>query len=191
MADALFTSVEQRVLGLLFGQPTRRFQSVDLIRLAGSGTGATHRVVKRLSGSGLVRESVEGRQKYYQANADSPLFEELVALVGKTVGVAGTLREALDPVTDRIHAAFVYGSVAASRDDASSDIDVMVVADDLDYPTLFEALHGAEQQLGRPVGVNLLTAAEWRRKRNRSDSFVARVADGPRIFVIGSDDVLD
>jgi len=38
VAAALLTPVQQRVLGLLFGQPERRFQSAELIRLAGSGT---------------------------------------------------------------------------------------------------------------------------------------------------------
>jgi hypothetical protein len=33
-ADALFTPVQQQVLGPLFGQPDRRFQSGELIRLA-------------------------------------------------------------------------------------------------------------------------------------------------------------
>ena len=54
VASALFTPVQQRVLGLLFGQPERRFQSAELIRLAGSGTGAVHRQLQRLEQAGLV-----------------------------------------------------------------------------------------------------------------------------------------
>ena len=95
LANALFTPVQQRVLGLLFGQPERRFQSVALIRLAGAGTGATHRLLQQLAASGLVRASMEDWQKYYQANPESPVFEELVRLIRKTVGLAGPLREAL------------------------------------------------------------------------------------------------
>lgn len=85
LADALFTPVQQRVLGLLFGQPRRRFQSAELIRLADAGTGATHRVLKRLAVSGLAWVSVEGRQKYYQANAESPVFQELCGLAEKSL----------------------------------------------------------------------------------------------------------
>ena len=44
IADVLFTPVQQRVLALLFGQPDRKYQSGELIRLAGSGTGAVHRL---------------------------------------------------------------------------------------------------------------------------------------------------
>jgi hypothetical protein len=191
LADALFTSVQQRVLGLLFGQPERRFQSVELIRLVGSGTGATHRMIKRLAQSGLVRESVEGRQKYYQANPDSPVFEELVALVRKTVGLLGPLRTALGPLVGDEGAAFVYGSVAEGKDRADSDVDLMVIADELDYPTLFEALQPVERQLGRPINANLMTPAEWRRKRAWSEGFSARVDAGPRLFVLGSENELE
>jgi predicted nucleotidyltransferase len=191
LAGALFTPVQQRVLGLLFGQPQRRFQSVELIRLAGSGTGATHRVLKRLAESGLVRASVEGRQLYYQANSKSPVFKELAGLVRKTVGIVGPLREALSPLAKGIRAAFVYGSIASGMDRAQSDIDLMVIADDLDYPALFEAVQAAERQLGRAVSPNLMSAKEWRRKRGQPDSFVARIKGRSRLFVIGSADDLD
>ncbi len=50
LADALFTPVQQRVLGLLFGQPDRRLQSAELIRLARGGVGGVHRQLGRLAG---------------------------------------------------------------------------------------------------------------------------------------------
>lgn len=190
LADALFTSVQQRVLALLFGQPERRFLSSELIRMADSGTGATHRIVKRFAYAGLVREEVEGRQKYYQANPDSPVFEELVGLVRKTVGLVGPLRVALSRLGHRVHAAFVYGSVAAGAERAGSDIDLMVIADDLDYPTLYEAVEPLERQLGRAVNPNLMTLEEWRRKRSEPRDFTARIEVRPRLFVVGSEDDL-
>ncbi len=190
LVDALFTSVQQRVLGLLFGQPGRRFQSAEVIRRVRSGTGATHRLLKRLAKSGLVRVSEEGHQKYYQANVESPVFDELHGLILKTVGLAGPLRETLAPIRDRIVAAFVFGSVASGEERDGSDIDLMVIADDLDYPTLFESLQAAEQQLGRAVNPNLMTLAEWSRKSAQPDSFAARLVDKPRLFLLGSADDL-
>ncbi len=190
LADVLFTPVQQRVLGLLFGQPGRRFQSAELIRLARSGTGATHRLLRRLAESGLVLMNTEGRQKYYQANPDAPVFEELLGLIRKTVGLVGPLRNALTPLAPRIHSAFVYGSVASGEDRADSDIDLMVIAEDLDYPTLFEALQPAEEQLTRPVNPNLMPPGEWRRKCAEPDGFVARIRDRPRLFVLGDEDGL-
>jgi predicted nucleotidyltransferase len=190
LADALFTPVEQRVLGLLYGQPRRSFQSAELIRLAGSGTGAAHRLLTRLADAGLVIVSRSGNQKHYQANRGSPIFAELHGLVVKTVGVVGPLSRALAPHAKRIHAAFVYGSVAKRLDTARSDIDLMVISDALAYPDLFKALHLAERVLARPVNPNLMTRAEWRAKRAHAGSFASRIAVQPRLFLVGSDDDL-
>lgn len=48
MADALFSGTQQRVLGLLFGQPTRSYYASELIALAGIGSGAVQRELARL-----------------------------------------------------------------------------------------------------------------------------------------------
>lgn len=191
LASALFTPVQQRVLGLLFGQPERRFQSAELIRLADSGTGAVHRQLQRLEATGLVLVSREGNQKYYKANPDSPVYPELHGLVVKTVGVVEPLREALDPFADRIIAAFVFGSVAKGIERAGSDLDLLVLSDALEYADVYTALQSAEVRLARPVNPTIMTAAEWRRKRAQGDSFAARIAAQPKLFVIGGEANLD
>jgi predicted nucleotidyltransferase len=189
LADALFTPVQQRVLGLLFGQPDRRFQSGEFIRLAASGTGAVHRLLTRLADAQLVSVERVGNQKYYQANQASPVFAELHGLIAKTSGLAAPLRAALAPLADRMRAAFVYGSIAKGTDTAASDIDLMVIADGLDYADVYAALQPVEAQLGRTVNPNVMTLAQWQRKRAER-GFVARLASEPRLFVIGSDDEL-
>jgi predicted nucleotidyltransferase len=190
LADPLFSLVQQRVLGLLFGQPDRRYQSAELIRLAGSGTGAAHRVVGALARAGLVTVTRVGNQKHYQANRQSPVFPELHGLVVKTVGVVDPLRQALAPLAADLTAAFVYGSVARGTDTATSDIDLMVVSDRVGYPDVFRALQAAERTLARSVNPNVLTRAEWRTKRQQAGTFAAQIAQETRLFVIGSDDDL-
>jgi len=188
VATALFTPVQQRVLGLLFGQPERRFQSAELIRLAGSGTGAVHRQLQRLAATGLVRVTRDGNQKYYQAQRESPVFPELHGLIVKTVGVVEPLRAALAPLASRIHLAFVFGSVAKARERAGSDIDLLVVTDDLAYADIYAALETAEKSLARTINPTVFTSAEWKNKRARNDSFAARITAQRRLFVIGNDD---
>jgi len=190
LADALFTPVQQRVLGLLFGQPDRVFQSAEIIRLARGGVGAVHRQLSRLAASDLLTVTRSGNQKHYQARRESPVFEELHRLVTKTVGVAEPLRRALGPRAKAIRAAFVYGSVAKGADRARSDIDLMVLSDSLRYADLFEGLQEAEAALGRKVNPTVMTLAQWRTRRSQADSFASRVAAGPRIFVIGSEDAV-
>jgi predicted nucleotidyltransferase len=190
VAGALFTPVQQRVLGLLFGQAERRFRSGEVIRLAGSGTGAVHRQLQRLAAAGLLTVTREGNQKLYQANAASPVFAELRGLVEKTVGLVEPLREALAPLAGEIAVAFVYGSVAAGRERAESDVDLLVLSDRLEYPEVYQALEPVERRLARPVNPTVMKPGEWKRKRAARDSFARRVAGRPRLLVLGSEDVL-
>ena len=164
VAGALFTPVQQRVLGLLFGQPERKYQGNELIRLARSGTGAVHRVVTKLVEVGLVTAERMGNQKHYQANRASPVFKELRGLVAKTAGLAIPLREALTPLAKGIDAAFVYGSLAKGTDRAGSDVDLMVISPKLEYGKVYGALQKAEAALGRTINPNLMTPQEWRRR---------------------------
>ena len=190
IADALFTRVQQRVLGILFGQPNRSFLSKDVIRLANSGTGAVHRELRRLVGSGLVTVESQGWEKHYQANTVSPVFEELRALVLKTVGLVEPIREALLPLADGIQVAFVYGSVARGTETARSDVDLMVISEALSYAEVFGALQQAEAAIGRPVNPNIVTPAEWSRRRAEESHFATKVAAQPKLFIVGSEDDL-
>ena len=190
LGGILFTPVQQRLFGLLFGQPARRFQSAEIIRLAGSGTGAVHRQLQRLAEVGLVLATREGNQKYYQANPRSPIFSELRGLVRKTVGVAEPLRRALAPVARRVQAAFVFGSTAKKTDRTDSDLDLLIISDELTYPDAYQALMKVEHEIGRPINPVVMSRTEWKQKRKAADSFVKRIAGQPKLFVIGDQDAL-
>ena len=187
LGDALFSGVQQRVLGVLFGMPDKSFYRNELMRLAGSGKGALQRELDRLKQSGLVTVRPVGNQKHYQANKDAPIFEELRGIVVKTFGVADVLRKALAPLAKEITAAFVFGSIAKKSDTSASDIDVFVISDKLGYQELIKALLPVEAALGRKINPTIHSRAELARKRKERASFVVRVLEQPKIFLIGSE----
>ena len=188
LADALFTTTQQRVLSLLFGQPSRSFFASELIELTGSGSGAVQRELKRLASSGLVTVTRIGRQKHYQANADSPVFEELCGLVLKSVAMVEPIREALESLTDRIIMAIIYGSVAKGYDRADSDIDLLVVADQVTLEDVYTALVPVEGRLDRRINPALYTPREFAHRKAAGNAFLARVLAGEHIVLIGSED---
>ncbi|WP_049620654.1 transcriptional regulator [Frateuria defendens] len=190
LADALFTQTQQRVLGLLFGQAQRDFGVSELIAATGAGSGAVQRELATLAGSGLLAVQRVGNQKRYRANPQSPIYDELVAIVQKTVGLAVPLREALQPLADQILVAFVYGSVAKRSDTAHSDIDLMVISDTLGCADLMRALDGAEARLGRPVNPTLYSRAEYDQRLKDENAFLVRVMQQAKIWVIGGQDDL-
>jgi predicted nucleotidyltransferase len=190
MADALFSNVQRRVLAYLFGQPERSFFATELIRLAGGGSGAVQRELARLEDSGLVMVTRLGTQKHYQADPKSPIFSELCGIAQKTVGLAEPLREALRPVTRKITAAFVYGSVAKKQDTAASDIDLMVISGKVTYADLFGALEDASARLGRKVNPTVYTPKELAKLVKEGSAFVTRVLVQPKIWLVGDENNL-
>lgn len=190
VADALFSKVQQRVLGVLFGNPDRSFFASEVIALAGTGTGAVQRELTRLAATGLVTVKRMGRQKHYQANPAAPVFAELRGLVVKTSGVADVVRAGLSPLRDRIHAAFIYGSIAKSEYTAASDVDLMVVSDALTYGDVFGALEETAKQLGRKVNPTVYTQREMRTRLKQENAFITRVLAQPRIWLFGDEHAL-
>jgi predicted nucleotidyltransferase len=187
LAAALFTKTQQRVLGVLFGQPERSFYAAELIRDAGTGSGAAQRELAKLEQSGLIVARRIGNQKHYQANATSPLYSELRSIVLKTVGLAEPLRDALKPLSSAIRAAFVYGSVAKATDQAVSDIDLMIISDSLTYGEVFGALERAAQTVGRKINPTVYTVGEFSKRTQTENAFVTRVLEQPKLWVIGSE----
>ena len=187
LADALFTKTQQRVLGVLFGNPSANFHTQDVIRKARAGIGSVQRELVRLEESGLVTAIRIGRQKHYQANAKSPLFSELASIIQKTVGLAEPVRQALFPLASGIRAAFVFGSVAQGGDRSSSDIDLMIVSDSVTYADVFEALERAGRSLGRPVNPTIYTLRDFAKRRRDNNAFVRKVMHGEKIWIIGAE----
>jgi len=187
LADALFSTIQQRVLAYLFGQPERSFFATELIKLAGGGSGAVQRELARLANSGLVTVTRVGTQKHYQANPKSPIFAELCAIAQKTVGLAEPLRVALKPLAKRITAAFVYGSVAKRSDTAASDIDLMVVSDSLTYADLYAAMEQATARLGREVNPTVYSRRDLAKRVRQDNAFVTRVMAQSKIWLMGGE----
>jgi predicted nucleotidyltransferase len=190
LADTLFTKTQRRVLGLLFCNPDRSYYANEIVRFAKAGIGTVQRELVRLTAAHLITVTKIGNQKHYQANRQAPIFEELRSIALKTFGVADYLRAVLAPVAKRVHAAFIYGSVAKGTDTANSDIDVMIVSDTLSFPDAIQALTKAEGAVGRTINPSVYGRDEWRRKLSEAGGFLQRVMEQPRIYLIGSDDEL-
>ncbi len=190
MADALFSGTQQRVLGLIFGQPARSYYATELITLAAIGSGAVQRELARLEQSALVVVRSVGNQKHYQANADAPLFSELCGIVQKTIGLADPLRAALRPFESHIDAAFVYGSVAKNRDTANSDVDVMLISDELTYGDVFSALEDVRGRLSRPINPTILSRKELAKRVRADSAFLSRTLSQAKIWLFGGKDAL-
>lgn len=181
---SLFGKTRQALLAQLYGRADEEHLQENLIKLAGLGRGSVQRELEFLTQAAVVRRMVRGRQVYFQANADCPIFDELRGLVVKTVGVADALRSALASFADRIRVAFVYGSVAKGAERSASDVDVMIIGD-ASFADVSAALSPAQKVIGREVNPSVYSPADFRVKLAAKHHFLGSVMKEKKIFLVG------
>lgn len=185
LSDALFTVTQQKILGLLFGKPDQSFYANEIARWAQVGKGSLMRELNRLHQAGILTLNRQGNQTHYQANTACPIYGELLGIVRKTFGIGEQLLAALAPLTDHLVWAFVYGSIAKGSDNAGSDIDLMLIGENLSYSDVVERLLPVEERLGRSINPTIYTPADWLAKKAAGNSFVLRVSEQDKINLIG------
>lgn len=190
VADALFGKTRQKVLGLLFGAPDQGFYLREIVAHAGGGSSQVQLELARLTAAALLIREKRANQVWYRANPDASVFPELRGIALKTFGVVEPLGEALLPLAAKIAAAFVFGSTAKGADSARSDIDLLIVGD-VSMTELAEGLDRAESVLRRTISPVIMGVEEFGTSRAGDNHFLASVLEGPKVFVIGNQDILD
>jgi predicted nucleotidyltransferase len=185
IATALFSESQSKVFRWLFGQPDRVFHLSELRRLTGLGSASLQRELNRLAEAGLVHSERVGNLRRFQANPQSPVYSDLIALTRKTVGMEPLLREALLPLLPRLKAAWIFGSVAKQTDTSQSDIDIMLIGENLSLGDILEHLTPLEAQLCRRINPTCYSPADFERRRAEPDSFVNRILSQPILPLIG------
>lgn len=185
--NALFSKTQQRVLGLLFGAPERRFYTNEIVRLAGMGRGTVGRELDRLEAIGLINSTREDGQRYYQANPACPIYPEVLGIIRKTSGIDGIIAAALEPLSERISVAFVHGSIARGEESVSSPVDLFIIAGKLAYGDAMLALNEATRLAGRPINPSIYTAAQIQRELAKGSTFIRRVFRQPKLWVVGDE----
>ncbi|MCG8043465.1 MAG: transcriptional regulator [Candidatus Thiodiazotropha endolucinida] len=184
IGDALFTKTQQRVLSLLYGTPDKSFYANEIVRWADMGRGTVRRELERMTAAGLLVSSRTGNQLHYQANADNPIYPDLLNIVRKTFGVADVIRQALRSQEAHIDVAFVYGSIAKLEDSQTSDLDLMLVGD-LTYSDIVELLLPVESSLQRTINPTIYTLSEFNSRLQQGSSFLERVMKQPKLMIKG------
>ncbi len=188
LGNALFTATQQNVLGLLYTEPEKSFYTKEILRLTGMGVATIKRELDRMVAAGILTFTKLGNQHHYQANPECPIYGELLSIVRKTFGIADVVRNALEPIKDSIVYAFVYGSIAKGTEKVKSDIDLMLIGNNLSYGDVMDLLIPVEGKLGRPINPTIYSVRDFRKKLREKNSFLTRVMEQEKIIMIGAED---
>jgi predicted nucleotidyltransferase len=186
LGQTLFGGTRRAILALLYGQSEQQFYLREVVRRTETALGAAQRELKQLTDAGLISRARRGNQVYYQANSANPIFAELKSILTKTAGIRDVLRQALEPVKDRVRVAFIYGSVAHGTERASSDIDVMVIGD-IGFGEVTSHLSAVESKLGREINPTVYPPLEYVAKVKKRNHFLRSVLEQKKVFVVGDE----
>jgi predicted nucleotidyltransferase len=185
----VFSKARRAILSLLYGHADDSFYLRQIARTTGIGLGPVQRALKQLTDAGVILRSVHGRQVYYQANPNSPVFPELKSLITKTAGIGDTLRSSLTPLIDRIIIAFIYGSIVRGEEKKTSDIDLLIVGN-VTFSEVVKKLQPAQDTLGREINPTVYPVAEFKSKLAENNHFLINILSEPKIFLIGDENEL-
>lgn len=159
-----------------------------LERHTGLGKRSLQAELARLEAMGLVRREVDGRRVVYRRDAANRQWRAIESLVAE-YAPGLVLRDALNDVSG-IDVAFIFGSQARGDARPDSDIDLLILGDEIDDAELGAALLQTALVLDRPVDVKRYDAESFVRDRAPGASFLTAALAGPSQFLIGSPDAL-
>lgn len=189
LSSVLFTDYRSRVLGLLLLHPERTYYLREIARLTSTIPGTLKRELDKLREVGLLTVKKVGNQNHYQANRECPIYKDLANVLRKTSGLVDVLMGGLLPLSEKIHSAFVFGSVASGNVNAKSDIDLMLIGD-LTYAEVVSQMHPLQEQLGREINPKIFTVKEWQKLIQDNGAFVHDVLSKTKLFIIGNEQQL-
>ncbi len=156
-------------------QPVTRRQ---LAAAAGVAPGNASAVIEDLIRAGLVNETVAGRSSMVVLNRDHLAVGPLLALAGLRGELIRRLRARLSEWPD-LEGAWLFGSVARGDADGESDIDLLIVASDLQAPDLHARLAQLQADVRSWTGNDLQlvehTPDSWRKLVHSKNALVGQV----------------
>ena len=188
LSGILSSRVRAEIFRLLFGLNEKELHMREMERQAALSLGTIRQDLQKLVKLDLVKARRDGNRLYYRANIDHPLFPEIRNLVLKTAGLVEVIKSALD--REGIEVAFIFGSLARSKERAESDVDLMVIGT-IGLRSLSSRLAGVSEQIGREINPHALSIEEFRRRKQNGNHFLSNVLESPKLFIIGSENDLE
>ena len=183
---ALFTSkARMTILELFFLNKNSDFYVREIEKKTGLSIGSIQKELKNLSNIDLLKKRRRGNRLYYTINSDHLIFEELLSIIRKYLGIIPALKDSLD--CDKINTAFIFGSMAKENYNAESDIDIMVIGD-----ISAKILSGLLRNIKTEYELNyiLFSEKELREKNKKNEPFVKRILSDKKIFIKGNSETI-
>lgn len=149
MLDALITSKTRiKILLKFFLNKDNKSYLRSLEQEFGESSNAIRLELNRFEEAGLLRSFTNGNKKYFQANTNHPLYNDIHSIILKMVGI-DTIIDSIASKLQHIEAAFLSGNLAKGID--SRIIDIILVGEKIDGNLINNYIVIAEKIIKRKI----------------------------------------
>ncbi|HEX8923102.1 MAG TPA: hypothetical protein VF828_00015 [Patescibacteria group bacterium] len=166
----LVSKTRQKLLGILFYQPSEIYYVRQLVRLADEEINSVRRELENLKNADVVTSEQRGNRLYYQANVNSSMFLELLVLAHKSSGLGEGIQKNRDKVgaIKLIAASFEY-LTGTKKGEGSID---MIIVGDISIREIDNLIKSEESRLQKEINYMVMDRSEFRLRKQKRDPFL-------------------
>ena len=187
LSEILSSRTRAEIFGLLFGAAEEELHVREIQRRSGLNDRTIRQELSKLVRLDLIRGRRDSNRVYYKANKANPLYPEIHNLVLKTLGLVDILKPVLKD--DRIHIAFIFGSIAEGKETAESDVDLFVIGN-LGLRRISNLLAGTSDKIGREINPHVMNIEAFQKRIDANDHFISSVMESRKLFIVGEENDL-
>ncbi len=189
MENIIGTKTALKILSCLLQNPRKEFKEIELIKESDVGKGAGADAINRLASSGIIKIKRVGRTKIVMLNVKNPVTFALRLLFDRYKFLSlpdGKISAVLlfkEKAYIRSKAIILFGSLASGTYDETSDIDLLVIADDDEEIT--NAKKEISELIGESLNIHLIKSFDIRKEFEENDLVRNALMNG---IIISGDD---
>ena len=176
-AGLISSKTRIKLLIRLFFNPGTRSYLRELAREFNISTNSVREELNQLTKTELLKSEKNGRQVYYTANQEHPLFPEIKSIVGKVMGID----QVVDGIVTRLghlEKAYLIDDYAEGKDTGIIDL---ILVGEIDQYHLNDLTQKTEKYIKRKIRCLVLSSEEFQ-------ELIGKIKDRPRILIWEAND---
>jgi hypothetical protein len=188
LKDLMVSKVRVKLLQTFLYQPDEIFYVRQLVRKIGEEINAVRRELARMERANMVKKEIRGNRLYYHFNRDYRLYEDLLSMVHKTVGLGKEIIKNKSKL-GRIKLVMFSGRFARRLSLEEGGVDLLIVGE-IEMQKLSKLIRTEEARLKREINYTVMTRDEFNFRKKRRDPFLQGILLDSRIMIIGDQEEL-
>ena len=184
----MVSKVRVKLLQTFLYQPGEIFYVRQLVRKIDEEINAVRRELARMEKANMVKKEPRGNRLYYYFNRDHPLYENLLSMVHKTIGLG---REIIKNKTKlgRIKLVMFSGRFVRRLPVEKNSVDLLLVGE-INIQLLPKLDISVFKFYFREINYTVMTKNEFDFRKKRRDPFLQGMLLGSRIMIVGDQEDL-